>query len=50
MFDRQFLRSKLGQASMACTLVMVAFVALSSQMTASPSLVLAVENATMVVA
>lgn len=37
MFDRRFLRTKLGQAALASVATMAAFVALSSQIQASPA-------------
>lgn len=38
MYDRRFLRSKLGQAAVASVTAMAAFVALSAQMHATPAL------------
>lgn len=38
MYDRRFFQSKLGQAAMASIAAMVAFVALSTQMHATPAL------------
>jgi hypothetical protein len=37
MYNRSFFRTKLGQASMASIAAMVAFVALSTQMHATPA-------------
>ncbi|QIG53464.1 hypothetical protein G6N82_04250 [Altererythrobacter sp. BO-6] len=37
MYDRRFFQSKLGQAAMVSIAAMVAFVALSTQMYASPA-------------
>ena len=37
MYNRSFFQSKLGQAAMASIAAMVAFVALSTQMYASPA-------------
>ena len=37
MYDRRFFQTKLGQAALASEVAMAAFVALSSQMQASPA-------------
>lgn len=37
MYDRRFFQTKLGQAALASIAAMVAFVALSTQMQASPA-------------
>ncbi|WP_150125017.1 hypothetical protein [Tsuneonella mangrovi] len=37
MFDRRFLRTKLGQAAVASVMAMTALVALSSQLQATPA-------------
>lgn len=42
MYDRSFFQSKVGQAAIASISAMVAFVALSTQMTAAPELIAAV--------
>ncbi|MBD3731059.1 MAG: hypothetical protein IE933_15315 [Sphingomonadales bacterium] len=37
MFDRRFFQTKLGQAALASTFAMLAFVALTTQMQANPA-------------
>ena len=38
MFDRQFIKSRLGKASLASVAAMAAFVALTAQMHATPAM------------
>ncbi|WP_086437910.1 hypothetical protein [Altererythrobacter xiamenensis] len=50
MYNRSFFQTKLGQAAMASIAAMVAFVALSTQMHASPALAAAPQHQTVEIA